>query len=327
MLSPRNSPANADGTLSKPSTIVSRYDDLPVADPRPDLGEERGKRSVVVEDDEALDAQPLRDDRKKFRGPGCGSVVVVARDRPARDRRGRTAAARRAPPRAARRRRCRSTRRSRPRAHPSGRRCGSRTPRLPSDWSHSTFSASLRCRSRAALAAARSAPPRSRRRRRRPRRRPSRPRARWPISTRPDPGRERRHAEHAERGRRRRERRVELAQAVAGGDAVLAPAEHRAAPSRPRRSRRAATRRPAPPRRRRSTSPSSYGATYVRTPVMRPRMYGSTETKTLRTSTSPSPGSRSSSSRSSKSVSLRLARRAAPPRTISRLTRDAAGRG
>ena len=51
-------------------------------------------------------------------------------------------------------------------------------------------------------------------------------------------------------------------------------------------------------------SPTSYGSTYVRMPLMRLRMYGSTETKTFRTTTSPAAGSRSSTSRNAKSDSF-----------------------
>ena len=51
-------------------------------------------------------------------------------------------------------------------------------------------------------------------------------------------------------------------------------------------------------------SPTSNGPTYVRMPVMRLRMYGSTDTKTFRTTTSPAPGSRAGASRSSKSDSF-----------------------
>ena len=61
------------------------------------------------------------------------------------------------------------------------------------------------------------------------------------------------------------------------------------------------TRPTAPPS---TTSPTSNGPTYVRMPVMRLRMYGSTETKTFRTATSPSAGSRAAASRSSKSDSF-----------------------
>src|SRR5262249_9951705 len=68
-----------------------------------------------------------------------------------------------------------------------------------------------------------------------------------------------------------------------------------------------------------TVSPSSYGPTYVRMPLIRPRMYGSTETSTLRTATSPASGSRSTASRSSKSLS-RGSPSGRATRTTSRLT-------
>jgi hypothetical protein len=54
-------------------------------------------------------------------------------------------------------------------------------------------------------------------------------------------------------------------------------------------------------------------------PLIRLRMYGSTETKTFSTSASPSPGSASGSSRSSKSDSFGMPSGRAR-RTIARLT-------
>ena len=90
-------------------------------------------------------------------------------------------------------------------------------------------------------------------------------------------------------------------QAAPVGDGDLTPAEvvHRPR-SRPA-SGRSARRRPAPTAPPVSGSPSANGGTYDRVSFIRPRMYGSTETKALRTCTSPAPGSETSTSASSKS--------------------------
>src|SRR5207248_11473589 len=59
--------------------------ELPLRDPRPDLADEVAEALAVVRHDEALDAQPFRDDEAEVARAWLGPRVVVARDRTARD--------------------------------------------------------------------------------------------------------------------------------------------------------------------------------------------------------------------------------------------------
>ena len=163
---------------------------------------------------------------------------------------------------------------------------------IPSVRSHSTFSATRRLRSpqpfsfAICAAALRPRPPHRRR----------------TASRLPAPRRCRRGRPSCEPRCRARRARSTAARRPRRACAAAPPGRRRARASRASKhsvafgeTRRRSTRRRGRPRRRRSPA-DVVGSTYVRMPLMRLRMYGSTETKTFRTRPRLSPGSRSSTS-------------------------------
>ena len=238
---------------------------------------------------------------------------VVLRDRAAERDPAAAVRARRWRPRAAGRRRCRSRRRCRrapPRAAPRGRRRGARTRRRSRARRarRRPSPARRRCRSRGSRAPSRSGPRRCRPRPPRRRRTRSRPPRTGAISVTPDPGGHARHPERAEqRARRHAVGHVDAGRTRSASTSACSRQPSWCTTSDPAR------RRPRPRRPRRRTSPCRARRAARRTcaSLMRPRMYGSTLMKRLRTSSLPSPGSPSSRSASSKSSGDGLAVRAA----------------
>ena len=114
-------------------------------------------------------------------------------------------------------------------------------------------------------------------------------------------GREAGRAEDVQRRLRRRQRRIELAERTAAGDRVVLPAElpDDGSPGAKRGSWLSTTSPTACPV---IGSPTSVGFAYERAVLIRPRMYGSSESHCEWTSTSPGPAEGTSDSTSAKSL-------------------------